>query len=49
MPHPNEPPDTRPKNREVENEMLCPPEKEGQPPRPVTEPKQKDKNTGKED
>src|SRR3546814_5738871 len=28
----------RPKNREVENEMVCPPEKAGQPPRPVTEP-----------
>ena len=28
----------RPKNREVENEMVCPPAKEGQPPRPVTEP-----------
>lgn len=29
----------RPKNREVENEMVCPPEKPGQPPRAVTEPK----------
>src|SRR3546814_1319683 len=28
----------RPKNREVENEMVCPPDKAGQPPRPVTEP-----------
>lgn len=28
----------RPKNREVENEMICPPDEEGQPPRPVTEP-----------
>src|SRR3546814_6431142 len=28
----------RPKNREVENEMVCPPEKAGQPPRPVNEP-----------
>lgn len=31
-------PRKRPKNREVENEMICPPAKEGQPPRPVTEP-----------
>ena len=28
----------RPKNLEVENEMICPPTKEGQPPRPITEP-----------
>src|SRR3546814_2779335 len=28
----------RTKNREVENEIVCPPEKAGQPPRPVTEP-----------
>src|SRR3546814_12249120 len=28
----------RPKNREVENEMVCPPEKAGQQPRQVTEP-----------
>jgi hypothetical protein len=30
---------TRPKNREVENEMVQPPEREGKPPRPATEPK----------
>ena len=32
-------PSQRPKNREVENEMVCPPEREGEPPRPMTEPK----------
>lgn len=31
----------RPQNREVENEMICPPAEEGKPPRPVTEPKPK--------
>lgn len=32
-------PDTeRPHNREVENEMLKPPERSGEPPRPATEP-----------
>lgn len=31
-------PEKRPKNREVENEMICPPAEEGNPPRPVTEP-----------
>lgn len=29
----------RPKNREVENEMICPPDRQGQPPRPATRPK----------
>ena len=28
----------RPKNREVENEMIRPPERPGEPPRPATEP-----------
>lgn len=28
----------RPKNREVENEMVKPPAKEGKPPRPATQP-----------
>lgn len=28
----------RPKNPEVENEMVRPPEREGEPPRPATEP-----------
>jgi len=36
-------PPKRPKNREIEDEMICPPEEEGQPPRPVTEPKTRDK------
>ena len=31
-------PRNRPKNREVENEMVRPPEEEGEPPRPATEP-----------
>lgn len=31
-------PSKRPKNREVENEMVCPPDRPGQPPRPVTQP-----------
>ncbi|WP_428332488.1 hypothetical protein [Novosphingobium sp.] len=29
----------RPNNREVEDEMACPPGKDGKPPRPATEPK----------
>ncbi len=29
----------RPNNREVEDEMACPPGKDGEPPRPATEPK----------
>lgn len=28
----------RPKNREVENEMVKPPTKDGKPPRPATQP-----------
>lgn len=32
----------RPKNREVEDEMIRIPEKEGRPPRPATEPKDGD-------
>jgi hypothetical protein len=28
----------RPKNREVENEMIKPPTKDGKPPRPATQP-----------
>src|SRR3546814_14394848 len=42
----------RPKNREDENEMVCPTEKAGQPPRPVTEPGKPAKrrpSRGKED
>ena len=35
-------PSKRPKNREVENEMICPPDKKGEPPRPKTEPKKPD-------
>jgi hypothetical protein len=31
-------PDNRPTNREVENENLRPPEHDGEPPRPATEP-----------
>lgn len=31
-------PKERPKNREVENEMICRPDEEGQPPRAVTDP-----------
>ncbi|GFE73840.1 hypothetical protein [Novosphingobium sp. TCA1] len=31
-------PEKRPKNREVEDEMVRPPKKEGEPPRPATEP-----------
>ena len=30
----------RPHNREVENEMIRPPERNGEPPRPATEPPQ---------
>ncbi len=32
-------PESRPKNREIENEMICPPDEEGEAPRPKTEPK----------
>jgi hypothetical protein len=31
--------DGRPNNREVENENMKPPKKEGEPPRPATEPR----------
>ncbi|WP_232393102.1 ribonuclease E inhibitor RraB [Novosphingobium kaempferiae] len=34
--------DDRPSNREVENEMICPPPHEGVPPRPATEPARAD-------
>ena len=33
------PPESRPQNREIENEMICPPDEEGEAPRPKTEPK----------
>jgi hypothetical protein len=39
MGQPENRPDSRPKNREIENEMICPPDREGEPPRPKTEPK----------
>lgn len=31
-------PEQRPKNHEVENEMIKPPAKDGKPPRPATQP-----------
>jgi hypothetical protein len=43
MPKPD--PESRPKNREVENEMVKVPPREGEPPRPATEPA---KTSGKE-
>ncbi len=38
MTSPQQPHD-RPHNREVEDEMICPPPAQGQPPRPATEPR----------
>jgi hypothetical protein len=35
------PSNDRPKNTEVENEMVRPPAREGEPPRPATEPPHK--------
>ena len=35
---PDKRPSSRPKNREVENEMVKVPAREGEPPRPATEP-----------
>jgi hypothetical protein len=35
---PDKRPASRPKNREVENEMVKVPPREGEPPRPATEP-----------
>jgi hypothetical protein len=37
-PMPDTQPDDRPKNREVENEMIAPPQHDGKPPRPATQP-----------